>query len=58
MGEPIIKDPLTRGAKIYQYRKWADKLFEDDDAETRVPGSKALRKAHPGGRPGKSARRK
>jgi hypothetical protein len=43
MGEPIIKDPLTRGAKIHQYRQWVNALFERelDEYESRTPREKA-----------------
>ena len=39
LARPRIKAPLQKGARIYQYRQWADKLFEVDD-ETTKPRSK------------------
>ena len=49
-------EPLERGMKLYQYRKWADNLFEVDDEPRRSTGSQAKHKSHPGQRPGKTAK--
>jgi hypothetical protein len=55
---PVFRDTLPVHIRHKEWKAWMNGQLEDDNAETRVPGSKAKRKTPSGSRPGKSSRSK